>query len=319
MYAKLNMAEDIFAYDPQKIRFDLSPVKETGSYTLERVEYRSPLKTPYPENNRAGGLHYLPKYERRMLAIVVLHGLGVHTVQSERLVCRVLLRRGFDALLFTLPYHLERTPRGTRSGSYFFSLDRERSFDAFRQAIMDLRCLGDYLTTRGLSLGVWGTSLGGIILNTLMGVDQRYEIGISVSGGGNINRIIWEGLMGRFVRVFLKSKGVEERHYRKTLLEFRGFLEEIGERGEIPEPKWDWWLLDPLTFAHLNRPRMVLMFNGVLDLIVPRSCAVELSIALGVPEICWLPASHLTIGLFTPYLISKSLRFLEGYGTSKRV
>jgi len=319
MYLRAGMLEDIFGRKERRVKFVTSLLKESSTYCLERVEYPSPLKTPYDENNRAYAFHYIPKQGRRMLAVVKLHGLGVRTIRSEQFFYRILLRSGFDAVLFVLPYHLERTPKGTRSGTYFFSLERERSFNAFRQAVLDLRCLADYLTGRGLSLGICGTSLGAILLNTLMGVDGRYEIGVSVSGGGNINRIVWEGLMGRFVKSFLKSRGVKEDHYLDMLEEFRSFLAEIRNRGEIPRPKWEWWLLDPLTFAHLNRPRRVLLFNGLFDLIVPRSCAQELSSALGGVEICWLPASHFSIGLFAPLIVRRSLRFLAKYGAKERI
>ncbi len=318
MYPRLKMTADPFACDRRLIEFCTSFLKESSTYRLERVEYLSPLRSPYRENNRVYAFHWTPREGRKMLAIVVLHGLGVQVLLLEKLVCRVLLRWGFDAVLFILPYHLERTPRGARSGSHFFSLDRQRSFDAFRQAVVDLRCLGDYLSRKGLSLAAWGTSLGGILLNTLMGVDDRYKVGISISAGGNINRMVWEGLMGRFVKVFLKSKGVREDHYQESLREFEDFLKRIREKGDIPEPKWEWWLLDPLTYAHLNRPRTILMFNGLLDMIVPRLSALELSSALEGARICWLPAGHFTMVLFTPYMISRGLRLFERYGVERR-
>lgn len=167
------MKADIFGHQSPKEGFEVIPIGESHSYRLLRVSYASPLQTPYPENNTAHALHYTPRPRRKKLAIVVLRGLGVETLHTERFICRLLVSRGFASLLFALPYHLDRTPRGTRSGSYFLSLDRERSFSAFRQAILDLRCLGDCLTGEGLSIGVWGTSLGVIVLNHLMGVDGR--------------------------------------------------------------------------------------------------------------------------------------------------
>lgn len=45
---------------------------------------------------------------------------------------------------------------------------------------MDSRCLDEYLSGRWLSIGVWGTNLGAIVLNTLMVVDGRYGIGVSI-------------------------------------------------------------------------------------------------------------------------------------------
>lgn len=39
----------------------------------------------------------------------------------------------------------------------------------------------------------------------------------------------------------------------------------IKEGAKIPEPKWERYLLDLLTYAHRNYPRNVLMINGIFE------------------------------------------------------
>jgi hypothetical protein len=144
-----------------------------------------------------------------------------------------------------------------------------------------------------------------------MGVDERYAAGVSVLGGGNINRMIWQGVMGRGIVRFLHTKGITKRHFFEVLKDYDSFLEEIRRTGEIPEPKWEWYWLDPLTYAHRNNPRNVLMFNGFFDIIIPRSSVIELHRALGEPKLVWLPTGHFTIALFQTMIMKRSLDFFN--------
>ncbi|GAH51181.1 unnamed protein product, partial [marine sediment metagenome] len=99
--------------------------------------------------------------------------------------------------------------------------------------------------------------------------------------------------------------------YLRALEEFESFLLKIRKTGSIPEPKWHWFLLDPLTYAFFNKPRKVLMINGLCDLIIPRRSVLELNRALDGLEMLWLPASHFTIYIFLPLIIAKIIQYFE--------
>lgn len=304
------MIEDPYAYtfDSRVGRVDLPGA---SGYRVQEISFASPVITESPENNTVRVLHYIPTRQRKGLAVLVLHGWGAREARYERGVCVRLARHGFDSCLLSLPYHMKRTPAGSASGSYFFSTKLERSGHAFRQAIIDSRCLGDMMRKDGLRLGCFGLSMGAIILNLLMGVDERFEIGVSVLGGGNINRMIWQGIMGRGIVRFLRTQGVTRRDFHEVLENYGAFLEEIRRTGKIPEPKWEWYLLDPLSYAHRNHPRKVLLFNGFFDLIIPRTSVLELHEALGKPKLVWLPSEHFTIAFFQTMIIKRSLTFFD--------
>jgi pimeloyl-ACP methyl ester carboxylesterase len=304
---------DIYAYDPKEVQFTCTRVDRYTGCDVFEVTFRSPVTTGFPENDVARAFHFRPVVHRWRLGILVVHGWFAHHHGPEMAMARLLARRGYDAVVPTLPYHMERTPPETMSGQYFFSTERDRSFHAYRQAIIDLCCLGDYLKRYGLTLGVMGMSLGAILLHTLMGVDSRYEVGISILGSGNINDIVWKGIMGRFMVRFLKAQGVTKKHYREMMADFRQFLTEVWTTGEIPHPTYEWYLLDPLTYAHRNRPRHVLLVNGLLDLVVPLSTVREFHRALGRPPLILLPCSHFTIGPFMPIVILVTLAYLRKY------
>jgi len=306
------MHNDPYAYTLEAVP-NRESLKGAPDYRLQEISFQSPVKTDCPENNTAYALHHIPTRRRKGVAVLVLHGWGAREARYERGVCVRLARHGFDSCLVSLPYHMKRAPRGTSSGSYFFSTKLERSGHAFHQAIIDSRCLGDIMVEEGFRLGCFGMSMGAIVLNLLMGVDERFKAGVSILGGGNINRMIWQGMMGRGIVRFLRTKGITKRDFYEVLEDYNAFLEETRRTGEIPEPKWEWYLLDPLTYAHRNNPRRVLMFNGFFDLIIPRASVIELHRALGNPELVWLPTEHFTIAFFQTMIMRRSLAFFDEY------
>lgn len=306
------MIEDPYAYTFHgEVRSE--HIGRGSGYSIQEISFPSPMKTDIPENNTVYALHYTPEGNRKGLCVEVFHGWGAREARYEKAVCVSLARNGFDSCLVSLPYHMKRTPQGTSSGKYFFSTQLERSGHALRQAIVDARCLGDVMSRRGMTLGCFGLSMGAVVLNLLMGVDERFEVGVSILGGGNINRMIWQGLFGRSIVRFLRTKGIGKKDFHEVLDDYGGFLEEIRKTGEIPEPRWDWYWIDPLTYAHRNHPRRVLMFNALFDFIIPRTSVIELNRALGKPKLIWLPTEHFAVVLFQNMIMRQSLKFFDSH------
>lgn len=95
-------------------------------------------------------------------AILLLHGyLGGPFAFEERVwPIRWLLRKGMDALLFTLPFHGLRAER--RGAPPFPAADPRFTIEGFRQAVSDIGALTAYLRERGApAVGIMGMSLGG--------------------------------------------------------------------------------------------------------------------------------------------------------------
>lgn len=304
------MKTEIDFFDYSKVNFKIKSKLDKPNYRVLEIEYLSPLKTAYPENNRVFCDWYEPK-EPSDRAVVILHGWRLSRTKGTERFCNTLVRQGFHALLPTFPYHGKRTPKGTISGTYFFSKEEQRSVEAFRQAIIDLRALADFLEARGLRFGVMGTSLGAIVLHTLMGVEPRYRVGVSILGSGHIHRIVWDGLFGRHIVRHLKSKGMSRRDYRHILNDYAKFLEKVEKTHSIPEAGQSWYKIDPLTYAWCNQPRKVLFINSHYDPIIPRQAVEETLVRLGGPPVIWLPLTHFTIFLFNPYIKRKALAFLK--------
>lgn len=281
--------------------------------TINRISFDSTFPLDHANNNRVITYHYEPKHSALKRAVVILHGWRSTTLIFEKLLARALVRRGFHAYLLILPFHFERTPPGQRNGALYFTLDQHQSSNAYKQTIVDLRNLADLISKNTRRIGIVGSSLGAVVLHTLMGIDSRFSCSVSILGGGNIHRIVWDGLLGRFVVRYLKRQGITIEDYRRVLNDYEAYLAVINESDAIPEPQYHWFTLDPLTYAHLNRPRSTLMINGMFDMIIPKKAVFELHEALGRPELIWLPAFHLTVFLFAPFIIAKTVRFFEDH------
>lgn len=285
-------------------------LEERERYSLFDVTFESPLQTDYPENDTVHCFHYRPHLPRNQSAIVVFHGWLTRRAPIERKISEELSEEGWNVFLFHLPFHLKRTPAGRRSGEDFLSNDLEKTCRAFHQAILDSRRLADFLVKDGFRIGGMGLSMGAILLNLIMGVERRYEAGVSIVGGGDLLTLLRKGWMGRWVVREPRWNGMKWEDH-KIRREHHHFLSQIEGTGRIPEPSRDWFLFDPLTFAHRNRPRHVLMFNGLFDPIVPRSSVLKLTRRLGIPKPIWLPTEHFSILIFMPYILKKSKNFFE--------
>jgi pimeloyl-ACP methyl ester carboxylesterase len=286
-------------------------IKSYFNIKIDRITFHSTFPLNNSKNDRVVVYHYQTTVKESKKAIVIIHGWKSISLLFEKFSAFFLAIRGFHTFLLILPFHFERTLAGKKSGEQYFTLDQHSSSNAFKQTIVDLRNLADIIIEKGYIPGIMGSSLGGVALHTLMGVDRRYVCGVSILGGGNIHRIVWEGLLGRFVVAYLKKRGITKKDYIKTLDDFNRFLQQVEKSRTIPQPKFHWFLLDPLTYASFNQPRKVLMINGLFDMIIPRKSALELHRALGKPEILWLPAFHLTILIFTPLILLKIIQFFK--------
>ena len=276
------------------------------------LAFESPLVTPYAENNTSY-FHWYEPMKRSNLALLVIHGWrGSDRSWHETKIAWHGAKLGFNTVVPCLPYHGRRTPKGAMPGIYFFgSPDEKRSINAFRQSIMEFMVIADWGESMGWQWGVIGTSLGGILLNTLMGVDPRYKWGVSIVGGAHIHRIVWEGVLGLAVRYYLKKRGLTKKDYLYILDDYAKFLDELDHTGKLPQTRWLWYYLDPLTYARYNSPRKVVLINGLFDPIIPSRVIKEFSQRAHPSAVIWLPAGHFGVIMAAPITIYWMLKFLK--------
>ena len=237
------------------------------------VAWQSAVRSPYPSNNQVPAFYYQPRRTGKVPAVVVLHSYGTRGADVERGLCGHLADEGIACFLPFLPYHYTRTPPGHESGHLMISGDVDQTVRAVRQAIIDIRSSMDWLQERpevdASRIGVVGISLGGILVHLAMGVEQRFSVGVSILGGGDVAQLMWSSPIMARVRRVLDEQGIT--------------LPQLRERVRV---------IEPLTYARLNRPRHVLMIAGRYDPVVPSYAVAAMWRALDKPPIIWLNTGH---------------------------
>lgn len=138
-------------------RLDLN---DDGTFRFE-----STLRSGYATNDVVHGrLLRVGKAWRTRPVVILVHGWNaeLHYLHILPRVARALNRRGLNAALIELPFHLHRRPSPETPGMHdFISDDLPGMIQATRQSICDLHALARWVREQGCpKVGLWGFSLG---------------------------------------------------------------------------------------------------------------------------------------------------------------
>jgi pimeloyl-ACP methyl ester carboxylesterase len=183
-----------------------------------RLEFSSPLQTPYPENNTVHARFLPAKNSRR--AVLILPQWNSDW-DSHVGLGRMLNWFGISALRMSLPYHDFRKPAGLERADYCVSSNIGRTIHASRQATVDARACLDWLEQQGYrTLGLEGSSLGSCIALLVAAHDARIRAAVFNHISTYFSDVVWTGLSTRHVR-----QGLEQR---VTLEELRRYWSVIS-------------------------------------------------------------------------------------------
>jgi hypothetical protein len=188
------------------------------------ASFPSPLVSGIPNNDTV----YLkvlipsdPAFAAPYPVVLILHYWGATDLRAEYSLASDLNARGIAAAIMTLPYHLERTPPGHRSGDLAVPATPEGIRQSTTQAVLDVRRSIDFLKSRSefqtTRLGISGTSLGSLVAALAYGVDLRIDFGAFVLGGADFARIIWSSSRVTPQREVLRRAGYTEEMLRQYL------------------------------------------------------------------------------------------------------
>lgn len=225
----------------------------------------------------------MPKTDRKPHAVVILHYWGATDLRVERNLAQQLNRRGIAAVVMELPFHLERTPLGLRSGAGAIDPDPAKLVQIMKQAVDDVRRTFDWIESRpefdSSQLGLAGTSLGAIVSALVSGIDSRVESGAYLLGGAEIAHVIWNS-----------SRIVKERDAMR-----RNGVTESSLRGDLAE-------IEPANHLRSRSPKRSFVIGARYDTVVPPRSTEALIQALGNPQVIWLETGH-----FGGFLIEKQV------------
>lgn len=155
------------------------------------LRFNSPYQALHPEvradyahhhrNRQVYAQHWThPDGPRKTL--IFMHGylLDSYGINSLLFSLRWFYKKGYDILLYTLPFHGYRQGHlHPFSGFGYFANGFAHVNEAMLQSIYDLRILMNYLEDRGVpQMGVSGLSLGGYLTSLAACVDERLSFAI---------------------------------------------------------------------------------------------------------------------------------------------
>jgi hypothetical protein len=250
---------------PPKIHFkDWEATQDLEFGTEFDVSFPSPV-TSGVLNNDTVPLKVLlpsdPALSGPYSVVLILHYWGATDLRAEYSLASDLNERGIAAAIMTLPYHLERTPPGHRSGDMAVPPTAEGIKMATTQAVLDIRRSIDFLNSKdefkNAKIGISGTSLGSLVAALAYGVEPRIDYAAFVLGGANFAHIIWTSSRVTPQREALKSLGYTEESLRKYL-----------------EP------IEPLTYLPRKVPSPTFVVGARYDTVVTPRSTQELMDAL---------------------------------------
>jgi pimeloyl-ACP methyl ester carboxylesterase len=192
-----------------------------------------------------------------------------------------------------LPYHLERTPQGFRSGQLAIQPDISHLISMMQQAVLDVRSVVRALmVTSGVDstkLMLTGTSLGSIVAANVYALEPEINAAAFIVGGVDLAHILWHSSLVVKQRDALRSKGYTEARVRTELAD-----------------------IEPLNFlGQRSASGKTLVIGGRFDTVVPAVDTEKLIQALPSGQHLWLETGHYG-GIFVQRrILNEAANFFE--------
>lgn len=267
---------------PPPIRFEAWRLVRTNEVTEEyELSFPSAMTTEHAENDRVPLRVFMPADRLGPVpSVILLHYWGATDSGREVAMADQLNRRGIAAVVVVMPYHMARTPKGTRSGELAIQPDPAKLVVTMAQGIWDVRRTIDWIVSnRELDahrIGIAGTSLGAIVSSLAFGIEPRISAACFLLGGVDLAHILWNS-----------SRVVGERE----ALRRRGYTEE-RMRQELTE-------IEPANYLRPSE-RRTLVVGAKHDTVIPPADVEKLVAVLrpeegdspGQPQALWLDTGH---------------------------
>ncbi|MEZ0327556.1 MAG: alpha/beta hydrolase family protein [Fimbriimonas sp.] len=290
------LQDPLIRQSPPIISFpDWKEVEVGEEHTEYLVTLPSPVNTPWPNNNVVPVRVFVPEPRKGPVPIiVVLHYWGATDLRPERALATELNHRGMAAAVVTLPYHLERTPPGRRSGEMAIEADVDRLKRTTYQSVLDVRRTLDFLMTKAefdpKRVGITGTSLGALVTALVFAVDSRIQSATFLLGGADFAQIMWSSSRVVIQRDALRRRGYTEEKLRDALKD-----------------------VEPLSYLPERTTGSTFVIGARYDTVIPESSTEKLIHALPNPRVLWLETGHYG-GIFVQ---RRLMREVAGYFASQ--
>ena len=124
----------------------LSLKKDTPKLLQYAVQFRSAFDTGYPENSLVYGEYYYPRVEHKTPLVILVHGMGGHSVIPCKLLARSLVKNEVACFILYLTIHSRRIPKGMREHLPYLTPDEW--FQSYQISVIDIRQVVDWAYSR---------------------------------------------------------------------------------------------------------------------------------------------------------------------------
>ncbi len=257
------------------------------------LRFTSPVRTPFPENDRVNARWY-PAPPEKMAgkpkqAIVVMPQWNADAF-SHNALCSAFNRFGVSALRLSKPFHDIRRPAELERADYAVSSNVGRTIAACRQAVVDIRCCIDWLAQQGYEqFGILGTSLGSCYAFLASALDSRIRVNAFNHASMTVGDVVWTGQSTRHIREAFAELNMNRQRLRDI-----------------------WAAISPANYMleFAAHPKKVLVVHATYDLTFLKEYSLQVLESfreLGVDYVSKvLPCGHYTTGE-TPY------KFIDGW------
>jgi esterase/lipase len=299
-----------YIYQSGETTFNLRLKKVTGKWSSYLVDFPSAFQNGHWGSSIVRGEYFQPQGATRAPLVILLHGMGDHSVIPCKLLARSLASNGTACLILYLFLHSSRLPEDMKRRYPVFA--PEEWFQIYRTSVIEVRQVIDWAMSReeidGEKIAVVGISFGGFISAVAMGIDERVGAGVFIVSAGNSEKINHMSQLSTLTKDYQRT----EAEYQSLQQSYMEYLAEVAEKGvDNVTPARESFLIDPMTYAYSLRQRPLLMINACWDEAISAEAALDFWRECGRPDIMWLPATHATIWLWYPLISRKIAGFFK--------
>jgi cephalosporin-C deacetylase-like acetyl esterase len=301
---------ELYSYQSGEPDFNLRLKKTTGKWAWHEVEFLSAFHNGCWGGSTVRGEYFQPQGAARAPLVILLHGMGDHSVIPCKLLARSLAGNGTACLVLYLMVHSSRLPEDMKGRYPVFT--SEEWFQIYQTSVIEVRQAVDWAANRpeidAGKIAVVGISFGGFISAIAMGVEQRVRAGVLIVSAGNSEKVNHMSQLGAIIKDYRRT----EEEYQSLQQSYMQYLAEVAERGvDNVTPAQKGFLIDPMTYAHKLRRRPLLMINARWDEAISAEAVLDFWRECGRPDIVWLPGTHATIWLWYPFISRKIAGFFR--------
>lgn len=288
---KDNFYNDIIKSKPS-VDIEKKLINTNKYYKTYDIRFSSPYPSPYPQNNIVHGrIWYV---EDKAPSIIILYGWRVENWAFFEDAGRKFARYGFNSILFDIPYHISRKPKGTFSGEYMIGPNIIKTFEAIKQALCEISAIVKYFVLQGSeNVGLFGVSLGAMLSALASTYEEKIKFAVLINPPSFPRKTFLKSRMQKLVMDNYKIEDIPLPYIRQVIR-----LTEI---------------INPFLKKPLIDKKNILLISSLYDNMVPYHLTYRYWLNLGKPRFLVYPHGHLSILFFEKKLFPDIEDFLKKY------